>query len=60
MEAGKNRKGSTMESLVHKVYLKNKKILSLVRKLKQLEIEAKMIEVNFFNQNLNAFKKFHK
>jgi len=49
-----------METLIHKVYLKNKKILSLVRKLKQLEVEAKMIEVNFFNQNLNAFKKFHK
>ena len=53
----KYRKESKMESLVHKVYLKDKRILSLVHKLKRLEDEAKRLERNFFDLNLNAFKK---
>jgi len=49
-----------MYTFIHKSYYGNKRILNLVRKLKFLEFKMAMIQENFFNLNLNAFKKFHK
>lgn len=49
-----------MYTLIHKSYYGNKRILNLVRKLKILELKAARIKENFFNMNVNEFKKFRK
>ncbi|MFH0764589.1 MAG: hypothetical protein V1927_06255 [Candidatus Omnitrophota bacterium] len=46
-----------MRELVHKRYLRNKRIRQLVDKLESLTLAARMRQENFFDLNLNAFKK---
>jgi hypothetical protein len=49
-----------MESLIHKSHMKNRKILYLILRPKQLELEAMKLRFNFFAANLNTLNKFRK
>lgn len=47
-----------MKTIEHKSICKDKRILELVKKMKELEEEIKRTEEIFFGMNLNGFKKF--
>lgn len=47
-----------MEEFIRREYLKNKRILNVVRKLKTLELEMKKLQSDFFVRNINGLKKY--
>ena len=47
----------SMRIRVHKSYVRNKRVLQLIKKLKDLEREMRRFHENFFAINLNSFKK---
>ena len=49
-----------MYTLIHRSYLNDERILNLVRKFRFLKLKAALIQENFFNSNIRAFKKFRK
>lgn len=47
-----------MKITVHKSYIEDRRIMHFIKKLKKLELEARIRQEIFFAMNLKGFEKF--